>query len=144
MATIVTDAGFSEDDWKGEFHDWLKLDVMTLGIKPGLALDVPNSIAGDELVATFDQVELVRIPFPSHVDGRGFTLARRLRRLGYRGRLRAKGHILSDQYAMARRCGFDEIEIEDVLAQRQPPDQWKTGMEWRQESYQSRLKGLAR
>jgi phosphoadenosine phosphosulfate reductase len=50
-------------------------------------------------------------PFPTFSDGRGFTLAARLRRMGFAGRLRAAGHVIADQYAMARRSGFDEVEI---------------------------------
>ena len=78
--------------------------------------------------------------FPSFADGRGFTLARRLRLIGYKGRLRARGHVLADQYAMARRSGFDEVEIDDALAERQPEDQWLRRANWQAHDYQSRLR----
>ena len=78
--------------------------------------------------------------FPSSADGRGFTLARQLRAMGYQGRLRAKGHVLADQYAMARRSGFDEVEIDDALAARQPQDQWLARANWRDHDYQNRLR----
>ena len=83
---------------------------------------------------------MIRIDFPSFADGRGFTLAARLRRLGYRGRLRAKGHVISDQYAMARRAGFDEVEIDDVLATRQPEGEWLARADWQAHNYQGRLR----
>ncbi|MFN6951965.1 MAG: DUF934 domain-containing protein, partial [Albidovulum sp.] len=73
-------------------------------------------------------------------DGRGFTLARHLRGRGYTGRLRAKGPVISDQYAMARRSGFDEVEIPDELAQRQPAEEWIFRADWRDHDYRSRLK----
>ena len=50
---------------------------------------------------------LIRVAFPSFADGRGFTLAKQLRAMGYdRAALRAHGHVLADQYAMARRSGL--------------------------------------
>jgi len=84
---------------------------------------------------------MIRIDFPGPADGRGFTLAAILRRAGYKGRLRAKGHILADQYAMARRSGFDEVEIDDTLAERQPEDQWLARADWKAHNYQARLRG---
>ena len=74
-------------------------------------------------------------------DGRGFTLARRLRLMGYRGRLRAKGHVIADQYAMMRRAGFDEVEIPHAMARRQPEDQWLRRAQWQAHDYQARLRG---
>lgn len=50
---------------------------------------------------------------------------RRLRELGYTGRLRAVGPLIADQFRMARRVGFDELEIPDTMAARQPEAQWK-------------------
>jgi uncharacterized protein (DUF934 family) len=85
-------------------------------------------------------IALIRIAFPAFSDGRGFTLARRLRIMGYTGRLRAQGHVIADQYAMARRCGFDEVEISAELAARQPEDQWQVRADWRAHDYQSRLR----
>ncbi len=82
---------------------------------------------------------MIRIGFPSFADGRGFTLARRLRAAGFRGRLRATGHVLADQYAMARRSGFDEVEIDSALAARQPEGQWRARADWTAHDYQHRL-----
>ena len=78
---------------------------------------------------------------PSSADGRGFTIARRLRLMGYEGRLRAKGYVIADQYAMARRSGFDEVEIPDELAARQPEGQWLARANWQAHDYQNRLRG---
>jgi uncharacterized protein (DUF934 family) len=84
---------------------------------------------------------MIRVDFPSFADGRGFTIARQLRMRGFKGRLRAKGHVLSDQYAMARRSGFDEVEISDELAARQPQEDWQSRANWRDHHYQARLRG---
>jgi hypothetical protein len=48
--------------------------------------------------------------------------------------------VLADQYAMARRSGFDEVEISDDLAARQPAAQWQFRADWRAHDYQARLR----
>lgn len=82
---------------------------------------------------------LIAIEFPAMTDGRGFTLARRLREIGYQGQLRAVGSLIADQYAMARRVGFDEVEISPELAQRQPEDQWLARADWQDWDHRARL-----
>ncbi|MCA0960668.1 DUF934 domain-containing protein [Salipiger bermudensis] len=127
MSIIVTDAGFAPDDWSA-------------GFETETALDLPSDT--DPAALAFDaDTQMIRVDFPSFADGRGFTLARLLRLRGYRGRLRAKGHVISDQYAMARRAGFDEVEISDELAARQPEAEWLFRSNWQQHDYQSRLRG---
>ena len=127
MTVIVTDTGFGPDDW-------------TRGFEHESVLDLPSDTDPASLAAA-DGIEMVRIDFPSFADGRGFTLARLLRLRGYRGRMRARGHVISDQYAMARRAGFDEVEISDELAARQPEADWLFRSNWQQHDYQNRLRG---
>ncbi|MGI1661233.1 DUF934 domain-containing protein [Palleronia sp. KMU-117] len=93
------------------------------------------------LADRLDTLDLIRVEFPKFSDGRGFTHARALRRMGYAGRLHAVGHVIADQYAMARRSGFDAVEIDADLARRQPEDQWRARADWRAHDYQSRLRG---
>ncbi len=83
---------------------------------------------------------LIRIAFPAFNDGRAFTIARRLRMAGYKGTLRAVGPVIADQYAMARRVGFDDVEIPDDLAARQPEAQWLFRADWKAHDYLARLK----
>lgn len=85
--------------------------------------------------------DLIAIDFPAMTDGRGFSLARRLRELGYTGRLRAVGKLIADQYAMARRVGFDEVLIPAELAKRQPEEQWLFRADWQDWDHRSRLAG---
>lgn len=136
--TIVTDAGFAPEDWIG--------NAVSLGDgvpANGTAVDVAPSDNVAVLAEALTRLTFVRIAFPSSADGRGFTLARRLRAMGYTSRLRAAGHVLADQYAMARRSGFDEVEIDAVLAARQPEAQWLARADWRTHDYQARLRGSA-
>ncbi len=132
MTVIVRDDGFHTDDWTPGFAP-----PAANARSPGIELAPDADVAALDLTG----VAAIRIAFPNFSDGRGFTLARRLRQRGFKGRLRAKGHLIADQYAMARRSGFDEVEIDDTLAQRQPEPDWLARADWRAHDYQSRLRG---
>ena len=104
----------------------------------------PVVLAPDTDPATLDEYldqDLIAVDFPSFSDGRGFTLARLLRERGYAGRLRAVGGLIADQYAMARRVGFDEVRIPAALAARQPQEQWLYRADWQDWDHRSRLAG---
>lgn len=135
MNVIVSDEGFAPDDWTDGF---VTLEDAANDV---VALDVASDTDPDELINRLGSAQMVRVDFPSSADGRGFTIARVLRLKGFTGRLRAKGHVLADQYAMARRSGFDEVEIDDALATRQPEDQWLARANWQDNNYQARLRG---
>jgi uncharacterized protein (DUF934 family) len=135
MSVIVTDTGFGPDDWTLGYTD------LSEAANDVIALDMPSDATIDAAADKLETLRMIRIDFPSFADGRGFTLARLLRLRGYNGRLRARGHVIADQYAMARRSGFDEVEISDDLADRQPEDQWLFRADWTANDYQSRLRG---
>ena len=138
MSIIVTDTGFAADDWADGFvlfADRAANDCSTQSI------DMASDAEPQDLAACIGQIAMIRVDFPSFADGRGFTIAAQLRRMGYQGRLRARGHVIADQYAMARRSGFDEVEIDADLAKRQPEDQWLARANWKANDYQSRLRG---
>ncbi|MEZ6012410.1 MAG: DUF934 domain-containing protein [Hyphomonas sp.] len=71
---------------------------------------VPDDDA--ELLAPFlEWIQLVEVSFPKYTDGRGYSQAQLLRRRhGYRGELRAVGHVLRDQIFYMNRSGFDAYE----------------------------------
>lgn len=139
MTVIVTDAGFGPEDWDQGFTPLAEAGP------DSVALDLPSDTDTGALIGALggrlQGVRMIRVDFPSFADGRGFTIARRLRLMGYAGRLRARGHVIADQYAMARRGGFDEVEISDDLAARQPRDQWLFRADWPRHDYQARLRG---
>ncbi|HEX5363954.1 MAG TPA: DUF934 domain-containing protein [Gallionella sp.] len=65
----------------------------------------------EELAGDLDRFAVIAVNFPKFADGRGYTLAYRLRvRLGYRGELRAIGDVLRDQLFYMQRVGFDAFE----------------------------------
>lgn len=61
-------------------------------------------------------LKMLTIEFPSFMDGRGFSHARRLRAAGFTGDLFAGGDVLADQWQFLQRCGFDGL-IDDTLAE---------------------------
>jgi uncharacterized protein (DUF934 family) len=136
MSVIVTDTGFGPDDWSEGYVALTDVD----GLPAARAVDLAGNDDPTPLSNLLAGIELIRVTFSAFNDGRGFTLGRRLRMMGYTGRLRAAGPILADQYAMARRVGFDEVEIPDDLAERQPQEQWLFRADWRAHDYQSRLR----
>ena len=68
--------------------------------------DAEPEVIADDL----KDLDVVAIHFPVFRDGRGFSLARILRRLGFAGELRATGDVLRDQMFFLQRCGFDAFE----------------------------------
>lgn len=91
-----------------------------------LGLHVANDVEAAAVAGWFERVGLIAVDFPSFADGRGFSLGRRLRALGYSGRLRASGPVIADQYAYLRACGFDEVETPEKVSNRQPEAHWKS------------------
>lgn len=136
MSIIVSDQGFAPDDWTLGFT----APDNVAANAPVVAIDLASDADPDTLAGRLDRIDVIRVDFPTFADGRGFTIARRLRLMGFQGRLRAKGHVIADQYAMARRAGFDEVEIDEDLARRQPEAHWLRRADWRAHDYQSRLR----
>ena len=72
----------------------------------------PNDRRIAELAPHLDRLALVALAFPHFKDGRAYSQARQLReRYGFRGELRATGHILRDQFLFLDRAGFDSFEV---------------------------------
>jgi uncharacterized protein (DUF934 family) len=138
MTVLVNDTGFAADDWTTGF---VAITELAANDCSAVAVDLASNAEPASLAGLLGQIDLIRIDFPSFADGRGFTIAAQLRRMGFLGRLRARGHVIADQYAMARRSGFDEVEISDDLATRQPEPQWLARADWQAHDYQARLRG---
>ena len=89
-----------------------------------VGVEIPNSFVPKLIEPVQDQLSLIAIQFPRFSDGRGFSIGRMLREQGYKGTLRAVGPILPDEFAFARACGFDEVEMSEEHAARALLDQW--------------------
>lgn len=97
---------------------------------------IPNDLAVAELAPFLPRLALVAVAFPAFADGRGFSLARQIRRAGFTGELRAAGPLTADQFAYALFCGFDTIELPEASAARQPVEQWLRAKEAFSRNYQ--------
>jgi uncharacterized protein (DUF934 family) len=132
--------------WKTDTYEIVAYDDLDAALAaktPGqkLGVRVPNHIHPRQLAPVQDRLDLIAVEFPKHVDGRGFSLGRMLRQQGYGGTLRASGHILPDQFGFALRDGFDEVEIDEAQAARQPVEQWLHARALIRESYQQSAGG---
>lgn len=67
------------------------------------AEDIPDDI---------HRFPVIAVDFHKYTDGRGYTLAYRLRKqMGFRGELRAMGDVLQDQLFYMKRVGFDAFAV---------------------------------
>lgn len=125
MAVLVTDAGMVPDDWHEGF--------MPLGGQ-GRALDLPSAALTRDQRAWLEQalpgLALIRLGLRHFGDTAALDLARALRGLGFRGRLRAHGAVLARSYTLLRRAGFDEVELDNDQARLQPPEHWHNETGW--------------
>jgi uncharacterized protein (DUF934 family) len=134
--------------WKAEAFDIVALDDLDAALaaktpEQKIGVLVPNNIHPRRLAPVQDRLDLIAVEFPKHSDGRGFSLGRMLRQQGFGGTLRASGHILPDQFGFALHDGFDEVEIDDAQAARQPVEQWLHARALISESYQRTEDGPA-
>lgn len=129
MPQLITRDGFVVDTWPTE---GVRVDVADLAdtdldaVNAPVALYLEASTNAADLSDAFDKVAMMVLPFAASGDGRGFSIARQLRMLGYSGKIRAAGHILVDQFRAAIRVGIDEVEISSEQAARNPEEQWKS------------------
>ncbi|MDZ4759790.1 MAG: DUF934 domain-containing protein [Alphaproteobacteria bacterium] len=65
-----------------------------------------------------DRLHVIEVMFPKYTDGRGYSIAQLLRRrLGYKGEMRAVGHVLRDQLGYMKRAGFDAMMFDSANAE---------------------------
>lgn len=101
-----------------------------------LGVEVPNNTDPVTLEPHLNRVAMIAVDFPSFADGRGFSIGRVLRELGFAGRLRASGPVISDQFTYLLQCGFDEVAIPDDVAIRQPVAHWLSQLDLVTTGYQ--------
>lgn len=136
---LIDDTGFVNETWPHGFTD----NPREIAGENGAGLDLDPAVDPATLVSRLGSLGLIRVHFSSFADGRGFTIAHQLRLMGYTGRLRAFGPLIADQYAMARRAGFDEVEIPADLATRQPESDWRFRADWSANDHQAPLRAPA-
>ncbi len=84
-----------------------------------------NDVDLKVLAIHLPKLSTILIEFPVFADGRGFSLARELRKkYGFRGTLIADGPLIPDQYAFAIQCGFDGVKVDGETYGRQAEIHW--------------------
>jgi uncharacterized protein (DUF934 family) len=87
-----------------------RADVLAAGSPVGVVVDATATLSAE--TDALDKLALIAIPFPKFTDGRGYSLARRLRdEFQFRGDVRATGEVLIDQIPLMLRCGIDSFAI---------------------------------
>ncbi len=124
---------------------------MRILVETGEAVEMTTEQGGPEIdigaredlasvLPELDRLHAIRIDAGSFGDGSVFSQARLLRRLGFTGRLRAKGPLIPDQLHMARGAGFDEIEPDAAILARHDSAAWRIAAGRYRTSYLARLK----
>ena len=147
---LISEGRFIDDEWRRLADEEAlpksgKIIVSQARLQEALAARVPGISLGvivannsdpAALAPHFASLELIAVAFPAFADGRGFSLARLLRRAGFAGELRASGRVMADQYTHALGCGFDTIQIPEDLAHRQDEAQWRGALDAYSGTYQ--------
>lgn len=110
---LWTSAGFAADGWQDEPAPALA-DFLPSASGPAVRLAAGEPL--NSILPHRDGLTLIVLEFPAYSDGRSYSKAETLRRLGYQGRIRASGDVLIDQITHMQRTGFDEIEVSHPLA----------------------------
>ncbi len=101
-----------------------------------IGVTIANTVKADALRPYFNRLSLIAIAFPAFTDGRGFSIGKQLRNRGFRGRLRAVGPLIPDQFAYALSLGFDEVEAPEAILARAPAAIWQAAAASISSSYQ--------
>ena len=88
------------------------------------ALRVGDVASHDQITQLLDQ-PVVRLQVDGFADGRGFSVARQLRLLGFAGVIEVIGDLLPDQLPMAVASGIDAILIRAEHAKRCEENHWR-------------------
>ena len=102
----------------GQFSEITEGDVVAN------ALPVGDVASHDQITQLLDQ-PVVRLQVDGFADGRGLSVARQLRLLGFTGVIEVIGDLLPDQLPMAAASGIDAILIRPEHARRCEESQWR-------------------
>lgn len=96
---------------------WQKDRAALAGRKAPLGIRLKSDQPPSQIEGDLSKFAVIVLEFPYFKDGRAYSYARLLReRYGYRGEVRAAGHVLRDQYLFMARVGIDAFEVKDETA----------------------------
>ncbi|NLY64292.1 MAG: DUF934 domain-containing protein [Alcaligenaceae bacterium] len=95
-------------------------EISNKTVRKGIRLSPDTNLT--EIESLLPLVDIVLIDFPKFRDGRGFTQGKLLHeRFGFKGDIRAGGHVLPDQFSALLSCGFSSA----LAAEHFPEERWK-------------------
>ncbi len=110
------------------FVDLPELEAF-LNSNHGEAVCLQNDVDLEMIKTRIPTIKTIIVDFPNFADGRGFSIARELRKkYGYKALLIAEGPLIPDQYAFALQCGFDAIKVDGATYSRQSESDWFNAM----------------
>ncbi len=127
LNSVLIKDGHSED---GQDYDAAPELADFLAANSGETVRLLNDVDLEALKLRLPNVKTIIVDFPGFMDGRGFSIARQLRKVyGYTGLLIAEGPLIPDQYAFALQCGFDAIKVDEETYARQSESDWFNAMD---------------
>ena len=100
-----------------------------LSSNKGDEVRLPNDVDLESIKLRLPNIKTIIVEFPSFADGRGFSIARELRKkYGYKALLIAEGPLIPDQYSFALQCGFDAVKVDEGTYGRQSESDWFNAM----------------
>lgn len=104
--------------WQGEgapvvnaLEAQAQLDALRVHGEFGVWIDGGDDV--EPLRAALPHAKLIAVRFPVFTDGRGYSTAALIRRLGWTGELRAVGDVLRDQLLQMERVGFTSFAVRE-------------------------------
>ena len=91
-----------------KYTDWLQAEPASVE-----AVSVNSDVDTNQLLSFSEYFQEVQVDFPMFADGRGFSIARLLRRAGFSGTIRAVGDVAVDRVPFMQRVGFDAVELKE-------------------------------
>ena len=103
---------------EGQFSEVTEGDAVAHALPVG-------DVASHDQITQLLHLPTVRLQVDGFADGRGFSVARQLRLLGFTGDIEVIGDLLPDQLPMATASGIDAILIRPDHARRCEESQWR-------------------
>ncbi len=108
-----------------------------LASNQGDTVKLTNDVDLEHIKMHLPKLKTILVDFPSFADGRGFSIARELRKkYGFTGDLIADGPLIPDQYVYALQCGFDAVKVDGVTYERQAESHWFDALDAFKVTYQ--------
>lgn len=105
-------ADLPEGDISVPMNLWLDHKVELQQRNTKVAVQIAADEFPEDFVEEYDEIDMIVLPMVSHVDGRSYSHAYKLRtRFAYKGEIRAIGDVKYDQLDFLTRSGCNAFEL---------------------------------